>query len=462
MDSSCSHCGNMTIAALRSRLAYLKGGAVPSPMPRSSVYSAPQNRPTSVHDQGDLRITVRASPSSHPPRAPHASQALSPLGLLSERLGPSPERPTVSFGAPADDQMSIAASEGELSSGNDDSAALPPSGCVALSEPDPEWTAMLSRAAEKVGLAWNPPPRPEPSRLDDWFLGAGRAGSQCAAPVPFFPEVHEELSRTWKAPYSARSRSSGSSPLATLDGGAAKGYVDIPPVERAVAMQLCPASASSWRGNPRLPSKACKFSSGLTARAYKACGQAASALHAMALLQVHQAQALMDMNEGGSDPELLRELRVATDLALRATKETARSVGQAMSTLVVQERHLWLNLADMRDTDKYRFLDAPLSQVGLFGDAVESFAQQFSAAQKQTEAIRHILPRRTPAAPTRPPAADPPSTRRRGRPSAASSAPAKPQQQQPPKAQCGASRRKSTPPVQAAAKPGGKRRCKRP
>ncbi|XP_056096534.1 uncharacterized protein LOC130075794 [Rhinichthys klamathensis goyatoka] len=221
---------------------------------------------------------------------------------------------------------------------------------------------MLSRAAEKVGLAWNPPPRPEPSRLDDWFLGAGRAGSQCAAPVPFFPEVHEELSKTWKAPYSARSRPSGSSPLATLDGGAAKGYVGIPPVERAVAMQLCPASASSWRGDPRLPSKACKFSSGLTARAYKACGQAASALHAMALLQVHQAQALMDMNEGGSDPELFRELRVATDLALRATKETARSVGQAMSTLVVQERHLWLNLADMRDTDKYRFLDAPLSQ----------------------------------------------------------------------------------------------------
>ncbi|XDV46777.1 hypothetical protein PO909_016614 [Leuciscus waleckii] len=46
---------------------------------------------------------------------------------------------------------------------------------------------------------------------------------------------------------------------------------------------------------------------------------------------------------------------------------------QAMSTLVVQERHLWINLADIRDTDKYRFLYAPLSQVGLFGEAVESF-----------------------------------------------------------------------------------------
>ncbi len=66
-----------------------------------------------------------------------------------------------------------------------------------------------------------------------------------------------------------------------------------------------------------------------------------------------------------------------------------------MATLVVQERHLWLNLADMRETDKYCFLDSPISQAGLFDDTVESFAQQFSAAQKQTEAIKHTLPRQT-------------------------------------------------------------------
>ncbi len=75
--------------------------------------------------------------------------------------------------------MLIAASEGSLSlSGDDYPAALPPSGVVALSEPDPKMTAMLSRAAENVGLVWNPPPRPDPSRLDEWFLVGGRAGSQ--------------------------------------------------------------------------------------------------------------------------------------------------------------------------------------------------------------------------------------------------------------------------------------------
>ncbi len=56
----------------------------------------------------------------------------------------------------------------------------------------------------------------------------------------------------------------------------------------------------------------------------------------MALLQVHQAKALRDLHEGGHDPQVLQELRAATDLALWATKVTARSVGHAMSTLVVQ------------------------------------------------------------------------------------------------------------------------------
>ncbi len=93
-----------------------------------------------------------------------------------------------------------------------------------------------------------------------------------------------------------------------------------------------------------------------------------------------------------------------------------------MSTTVVQERHLWLDLAEMKDVDKARFLDAPISQAGLFGDTVEGFAQQFSAVQKQTEAIQHILPWRDAPAATAAPRTRPPSARRRGRPPASSRA----------------------------------------
>ncbi len=392
VDGSCSSCGDMTISELRNRLRCVKHGGVPLPLPRSGVRPGTKRGGTASGGvRGDLRITVRASPSggSHPSGTPQ------PAGVPLVRTGASAEwgTPPVSFGASPDDQMSVAASEGEPSlSGHDDSAALPPSGVVALSEPDPEMTAMLSRAAENVGLVWNPPPRPDPSRLDEWFLGGGRAGFQRPPPVPFFPEVHEELTRSWKAPFTARNKPCGSSPLTTLDGGAALGYTGIPSVERSVAMQLCPTVASTLQGEPCLPSRACKYSSGLTGSAYRACGEAASALHAMALLQVHQAKALRNLHEGGHDLAVLHELRAATDLALRATKVTAQSLGRAMSTLVVQERHLWLCLTDMKEQEKVQFLNAPVSQTGLFGDAVESCAQQFSAAQKQTEAPCHHRP----------------------------------------------------------------------
>ncbi len=153
--------------------------------------------------------------------------------------------------------MSIAASgDGFTSSEDEGAVGLPPLGVVATTAPDPELTAMLARAAVSIGLEVNGMPSPEPSRLDDWFLGAGRGSQPRSALVPFFLEVHEELTKSWMAPFMARSRSSASSILTTLDGGAARGYTGIPQVERAIAVHLCPRNATTWRNHLHLPSKA--------------------------------------------------------------------------------------------------------------------------------------------------------------------------------------------------------------
>ncbi len=90
-------------------------------------------------------------------------------------------------------------------------------------------------------------------------------------------------------------------------------------------------------------------------------GQAASALHSMAVLQVYQAKLLSAIDESEPDPATLRELRSATDLALRATKTTAQAIGRSMASLVVLERHLWLTLTEIKDADRVSFLDAPIS-----------------------------------------------------------------------------------------------------
>ncbi len=96
VDESCSHCGNMTMAMLRSRYLLARRGGIPLALPRSSSSG---RRTTSAQGQGDLRITVRASPSSTSPRASHSSSTSHRLGFPDEYAGSSDRAgPSISFG----------------------------------------------------------------------------------------------------------------------------------------------------------------------------------------------------------------------------------------------------------------------------------------------------------------------------------------------------------------------------
>ncbi|XDV15042.1 hypothetical protein PO909_015190 [Leuciscus waleckii] len=118
----------------------------------------------------------------------------------------------------------------------------------------------------------------------------------------------------------------------------------------------------------------------------------------MAVLQVFQAKLLRSMDESGPDPEAFKDLHSTTDLALRATKTTAQAIGRSMANLTVLERHLWLNLTEMKDVERAAFLDSPISTTGLFGPAVKGFAECFTEAQKALQAMRHFLPKRNSSA----------------------------------------------------------------
>ncbi len=172
----------------------------------------------------------------------------------------------------------------------------------------------------------------------------------------------------------------------------------MPQLDESVAAHLCPPTAIGWKAKASHPSKPCRTTSALAGRSYASAGQVASALHSMVVLQVYQAKLLSAIDESEPDPATLRELRSATDLALRATKTTAQAIGRSMASLVVLERHLWLTLTEIKDTDKVSFLDAPISPSGLFGPAVEGFAERFTEAQKASQAMRHFLPKRSSSA----------------------------------------------------------------
>ncbi len=110
----------------------------------------------------------------------------------------------------------------------------------------------------------------------------------------------------------------------------------------------------------------------------------------------YQADVLKEMDEGtGLTPEAVKELRRATDLALKATKHTARAVGRSMAASVAAERHLWLNLTEIREKEKVFLMDAPISQSGLFGEAVSAVVDKFRSAKTQSAALKQFMPRRS-------------------------------------------------------------------
>lgn len=101
-------------------------------------------------------------------------------------------------------------------------------GAVAQSEYNAELVAMLDHRAGMESSAL--------SRASALF---GMIGI-------FFPEVHEELIKSCKAPFTVRSCFAGTSTLTTLDGEVAKVYTEVPQVECVVVLHLCSQNAATW------------------------------------------------------------------------------------------------------------------------------------------------------------------------------------------------------------------------
>ncbi len=62
---------------------------------------------------------------------------------------------------------------------------------------------------------------------------------------------------------------------------------------------------------------------------------------------------------------------------------------------VAAERHLWLNLTEIHEREKVFLMDAPISQSGLFGEAVSAVVDKFCSAKTQSAALKQFMPRRS-------------------------------------------------------------------
>lgn len=105
---------------------------------------------------------------------------------------------------------------------------------------------------------------------------------------PFFPDLHDELSRSWSNPYSSCVFVHTASIYLTIMGAGAHGYLVMPQVEETLAGYLSPGSSLSLKKST-LSTKRCRLT-------YLQDG---AALHTTAVLQAYQVDLLKTWAQAG-------------------------------------------------------------------------------------------------------------------------------------------------------------------
>ncbi len=214
--SNCKICDDFRLITLRSRLEDYERESSKSSR-RTSSTSAPPREIAAPREAAasrraaswgsDVELEEMESEQtglafSLPPSSEHA-RANSPVEFLPDFQFPSPKaHDFVSFGL--DDILHTAASDSE-DFGPALADALPPSGQEARpSAAYSELVDVLSRATEKLVLDWPDEPRESrASKLDDRFL-IGAHSKLERRKLPFFSDLHREISSSWKQPFSSR------------------------------------------------------------------------------------------------------------------------------------------------------------------------------------------------------------------------------------------------------------------
>ncbi len=380
--------------SLRGRFACIVSGSLRS---RLSLFSRKEGQPSASRDLSPTAAEARRRMKSWGSQVDLADEFEWELSLShesakyeSEPLDYDDVISLTSSDPAASALLGCAQEEQEMSESEDVETELSQDSCPAYVE----LLDVMERAAARLDLPWERTKMAAPrGRLDEQFLPGHKTPAQVN--LPFLPDLHTEVEKEWKKPFSARIHKFQHNSYANITGMRENGYERMPPVEETLASYLSMGETPSLKV-PSLPSMPLQATSRLNGRAYAAAGQAVASLHTMAVLQAYQADLLKDLDSGqGLSPDEVAELRRTTDLALRTTKQAASAMGRSMAAMVVTERHLWVNLADLEKKEKGFLLDAPISPSQLFGASVETVVEKFREARARSAAFKTFIPRRS-------------------------------------------------------------------
>ncbi|KAI2662194.1 2-oxoisovalerate dehydrogenase subunit beta, mitochondrial [Labeo rohita] len=350
--ADCSHCELLPLRVFRSRKALFEEGAFTSVPQGAGPTSAEAER--ALHSWGSQMDLLEGMEMGDP---------LSPSlpGRSAARSEGSEARTAATSSQGMGSSLHLSSSEeGDLESTAEEASPQ--------SVQYEELLEVVTRAVAKLNIDWPAEEKAalQRSKLDERFLRSKPPSPRRS--LPFFPDLHKEIVRSWERPYSARLFVPASDYYGNVAGLDERAYKAMPRAEQTLASYLSPGAASSLKA-PTLPSKPLRTTSSLVGKGYSAAGQAGACLHTMSLLQAYQA----DLLKGLAD-------------------------GEKVDLEELQWGGLWQPLWRRRGTyekDRVFLLDAPLEPSGLFGDAVNSVASRYQEAHKQAAAFQRYLPRRS-------------------------------------------------------------------
>ncbi len=267
----CVHCELFNMKKLRSRL---------------SLFSRKEGQPSASRDSGPTAAEARRRMKSWGSQADLADELERELSLSHESAGNEGEPldygdaiSLTSSDPAASALLGYAQKEQEMSEGEEAETEPSQTSCPAYEE----LLEVMERATARLHLPWERTKMAAPpGRLDERYLSGHKPPAQVS--LPFLPDLHTEVEREWKKPFSSRIHRFQHTSYANIARMRESGYERMPPVEETLASYLSMGDTASLKV-PFLPFKSLQDTSRLNGRAYAAAGQAVASLHTMAVLQ---------------------------------------------------------------------------------------------------------------------------------------------------------------------------------
>ncbi|KAK7910334.1 hypothetical protein WMY93_015018 [Mugilogobius chulae] len=248
------------------------------------------------------------------------------------------------------------------------------------------------------------PPQPATPPDDFTSVGASRSGSKRrpATLCPRMEPIFGYATRDWGKPLAARRPGAlGYAPYCTIQDWPWKS--GLPPIEDGVRLSLLPSSSMLTGGGSSLPSERDRMTMSFLNTCYANAAQVVALASNMAFLTGSLDKSLT----AGEvlDGEDLERARTTSAALLRMAQAFALDGGRSMGAAQVAARHLWLGLSNLKDQEKRRLLDLPISTDSLFGPDMQKMVDRLDAASKASAQLaQHLQPRRDLHRSPRPPA----------------------------------------------------------